>query len=352
MSKVRLWMSAAFPVSFYHINALSETGKYEIHVSHHQAHMPYLQNDVRLSEFADLHRFQEPVFDNEAAYLDWCLSYCQQENIQLFIPGRLHDIFAAKIRAFRAIGTHVMVAATAKTLRLLNNKIHFLESIEDLNIPISPWLSFTSRTTFNHAWRKLGAGKKHAVGVYGSGFWRLTRHKSYLHQYNRFMIDVDTFRKRLDCKVRKPALLMAYCEGAERSVDCVCYQGNLLYAFIRKKSKHVQIVEEYPLLIEYVRRLIARFKLSGIINIQFKDLEEKPCVLEINPRASAGSVMAYQAGVNIMPLAVEAYLQKGQLSSPLPSISIGQSIARSHLYFTVQTASSEDMHDIDDTLSH
>jgi carbamoylphosphate synthase large subunit len=145
---------------------------------------------------------------------------------------------------------------------------------------------------------------------------------------------------------------MAYCEGSERSIDCVCYKGKLITALIRKKAKHSQVTEENPTLLDYARQLIAHFKLSGIINIQFKDFKGIPCILEINPRASAGSVMAYQANLNIMPLAVEAYLNKGIVTQSICIKPSGQHIARTHLYYTIDTE--HDHGDTDDTfaLSH
>ncbi len=338
MSLPRIWMSCHFPGTFMHINALANTQCYQIYASHHAARTPYLQEEAFLTH-RDVIRFQEPVFEADEEYVNWCLSYCNEHQIALFIPGRARELFAARRKAFNAIGTEVMVAASARTLKILNNKIEFLEAIKALDVPIAPWRSFTTRESFNRAWRALGSGTtvdlcvKPAIGVYGSGFWRITRQKSYLHNFGRLMIDVSAFRQRLGIKVRKPWLLMTYCEGFERSIDCIAYKGKLVAALIRRKEKHGQVIEENDIISGYVKKLVAHFKLSGMINIQFKDHEGKPCVLEINPRASGGSIMAYQAGFNILPLAVEAWLNRGKITSHV--IKMGLSIARTHYYYSL-----------------
>ena len=124
MSLPRIWMSCHFPGTFMHINALAETQNYEVFASHHSARTPYLQEENFLTH-PDVTRFQEPFFNDDDDYVNWCLSYCQQYQITLFIPGRARERMVARRQAFNAIGTEVMVAASARTLKILNNKIDF-----------------------------------------------------------------------------------------------------------------------------------------------------------------------------------------------------------------------------------
>ena len=53
-------------------------------------------------------------------------------------------------------------------------------------------------------------------------------------------------------------------------------------------------------------RLVRHYRLNGLINIQYKEGESGPRLLEINPRPSGGFGMACLAGANLAKIALEA----------------------------------------------
>jgi len=48
---------------------------------------------------------------------------------------------------------------------------------------------------------------------------------------------------------------------------------------------------------EYTRRLIEKLNLNGLFNVQFKDKDGVPFILEINARMSGGIAMSCLSGV-------------------------------------------------------
>lgn len=106
-------------------------------------------------------------------------------------------------------------------------------------------------------------------------------------------------------------LLMHTLEGAERSVDCVAWQGELAAAVVRRKSPAGggQYLEDRPDLVQAARQIARRYRLSGIFNVQTKDDlrrrdgEPRAHMLEINARASGGLRYSMAAGVNYAELA-------------------------------------------------
>ncbi len=69
------------------------------------------------------------------------------------------------------------------------------------------------------------------------------------------------------------------------------------------------------------RRLVAHFRLGGLLNIQFRsraERPERPCLLEINGRMSGGLPYVGLTGLNLPMLAVKVALLKPGF--PLPEI--------------------------------
>ncbi|SDX54494.1 hypothetical protein SAMN05421783_1359 [Thiocapsa roseopersicina] len=90
-------------------------------------------------------------------------------------------------------------------------------------------------------------------------------------------------------------MLMEYLEGPERSVDCLAHQGELVAAVARLKHGRHQSLETSGAAIEGARRLVERYRLDGIVNIQFRDTRGIPHLLEINARMAGGMLYSCAA---------------------------------------------------------
>jgi predicted ATP-grasp superfamily ATP-dependent carboligase len=105
-------------------------------------------------------------------------------------------------------------------------------------------------------------------------------------------------------------MLMQFLEGAERSVDCLAYHGQLIGGVIRKKSPvpgSAQVIENNPGLMRQVGELVRLLGLNGMFNVQFRDSGTRQYLLEINTRLSGRSFYATLAGFNIPYLAAELF---------------------------------------------
>jgi carbamoylphosphate synthase large subunit len=107
---------------------------------------------------------------------------------------------------------------------------------------------------------------------------------------------------------------MQHLPGIERSVDAVAWRGELAAAVVRRKAgglgvSNVQLLEDHPQIVEYVRLLARHYQLSGIFNVQFRDDESGvPHILEINARASGGLRISMASGLNFPLIAVQLAL--------------------------------------------
>lgn len=340
MYKIKVWFNQHFQGTFHHINALADTQRYDLLVSHGKDSVPIMHSNNESLSRAGIVRMKEPDGIVGKDYVKWCLSVCQENSVELFYPGKFKELIAARKKDFAAIGTKVLLTATAKTMRLVDTKDKFLEAVVGL-VPVAPWKTFKTKKEFEKAWKEMGAGKtmslcvKPVQGIYGSGFWRLTNGVSQSQVFDRAMLPVSQFKARMGSEMKEPWLLMQYCAGDERSVDCVAHNGELGDAVIRRKrSGGVQEIENNEEIIGYVAALVKKFKLSGLVNVQFKEHEGVMNILEINPRASGGSGMAYLANAQLMPLAVESFLN-GKVVRSNQDLPYGMKIQKTQKYFTV-----------------
>lgn len=338
---MRIWFNKHFQGTFRHVNALVDTGLYEILVSHDKESVPVMQSGNNNLSRDGVKKFKEEEFQNIDGYVDWCLSFCESEKVGLFIPGKGKEQIEKRYNEFKKIGTKVLVASDAKTMFRLDQKDKFLKDVEGL-VPTAPWRVFKTRKEFDKAWKELGAGEvmdlcvKPVQGIYGSGFWKLTNEVSNMQLFTRLSLPVSQFLERVGEGLPEKWLLMQYCADDERSVDCVAHRGELICAVIRRKRKNgVQEIEENQEIFNYTKTLVKKFKLSGLVNVQFKEHAGVMNILEINPRASGGSGMAYLANASLMPLAVEAFLNDGKVKTNATP-GYGMKIQSTQQYFVVQ----------------
>lgn len=111
-----------------------------------------------------------------------------------------------------------------------------------------------------------------------------------------------------------PLLVSDYLEGDEYSIDCMVHEGIAELIIPRKRIKinngiSVEgVIEKNEELIAYCQEIIATLNLEGPIGIQVKYSQNKPYLLEINPRLQGSSTAAIGAGINLPLIAVKVAL--------------------------------------------
>jgi hypothetical protein len=119
--------------------------------------------------------YREPAELNVLAYLEWCVIFCHQHNIQLFWPGKEAPLISQYHALFRAVGTQVMSVADHDTLTLLHDKADFYAELRPDVAKLMDFFAVNNRDEFDSAVAKLSAKHdklcvKPAVSVFGLGF--------------------------------------------------------------------------------------------------------------------------------------------------------------------------------------
>jgi len=251
-------------------------------------------------------------------YLEWCVSFCQQKNIQLFWPAKEAALISQHHDLFLAAGTQVLSVADYETLTLLHNKADFYRHLSPAIAQCMDFIAVNNADEFDLAVAKLSLKHerlcvKPAVSVFGLGFRVLDTQRDSIKQLLsgiEYQIPLQELRLGMNNTPEFDTLLvMEHLGGHEWSVDCVGRQGELLCAVQRKKALiagHGQTIDNNADIQGMVTRLSARYQLNGLFNIQFKEGAHGVRLLEINPRPSGGFGMACLSGANLAKIVLQS----------------------------------------------
>lgn len=331
-----------FSVTAAQIAALAGSG-YEVWASHTDAGHGMLA--------AAPHTFLEPRGLIGDGYADWLRHACEERGIDALIPGKERELLARHAPAFAASGTAVLAPASEDTQRHLERKDEFLRAWDPATLPIPRWTTFDSLGSFDAAWDELREDGtrlcvKPARGIYASGF-RVILERPDLGSFLKgelYQMSHAAARELFAAPDLPTMLLMHTLEGAERSVDCVAWQGRLIRAVVRRKSPDGQQIESRPDLVQAAAQIARHYGLSGIFNFQTKDDlrggTRVANMLEINARASGGLRYSMAAGVNFPRLLLDAWSSALDWDA-LPPVQTGLDVAEDKVVRVVRRPAPE-----------
>jgi carbamoylphosphate synthase large subunit len=263
--------------------------------------------------------YVEPTGMEDDAYVAWCLDFCREHRVDIFIPGKGATLLAALHERFEAQGTRVLSVASAASLQAIHDKARFYAETELPDAPVAEFRQFESVAQFDAAYAELRARHptlciKPSRSVFGLGFSIIDEARSsaaLLLAGVEYHIGLADLRRGLaELGEFRTMLLMEYLDGHEYSVDCVGDQGRLVAAIARKKpmqSGHGQLIDMRSDILDATAHLASAYGLSGMFNVQFREGGGKLRLLEINPRMSGGIGMACVAGPNLPWIALRGF---------------------------------------------
>ena len=290
----------------------------------------------------------EPVGLDESEYVDWCLDFCVQQRISVFVPGRKREAISDRRQEFLDRGTKLIVAGDGATLKLLEDKGRFLSQLP-AGVRTHEFHRVRTWGEFSAACEKLERDGlrvcfKPGTGTFGLGFYILDEAMTPLKRLLRseaHRVSKAELQAVLAAAGSFPELLvMEYLDGSEFSVDVLAEAGTVVAMVCRRKPMNGQVrfsgtshtlrVEEgqsqvlarEPEIEEMVRRLARYFNLGGLFNVQFRskaERPERPCLMEINGRMSGGLPYVALSGLNLPLLAIQMAMRApGEILPEIP----------------------------------
>jgi biotin carboxylase len=271
------------------------------------------------------------------AYVEFCLAFCRERLINIFVPGKEADLIAEHAARFAEQGVRVLAAASPATLRLLNNKARCYAEAWRFSVPPPAFLEFSTATEFDAAYARLRA--RHAVlcvkpveGVCGIGFRVIDERRGALELLLKGLtqyIPLDDLRRCLaSAECFQTMLLMEYLDGPEYSADCVGDGQRLVQCVQRRKPQdgsYGQTIVSHPAIMRTLEEMTEAYRL-GFFNAQFREGREGLRLLEINPRFSGGVAMSCATGVNLPYLALRGFVHGFENHAPV-ALKVGARVA-------------------------
>lgn len=325
MSKARVWYSRGLSNVYdavRNVRAADTAGEITLLASHARHAVPALQ-------VAD-ERFLEPVGRlPDAEFVAWCLSACREHRVDLFVPGRRVQALSAAKAQFEQAGTRLLVPAGPEALARIDRKDQFYADMHDAALPdfrvcrTVPEFDAACADLAHH--RRLCV--KPVVSTFGLGFHTLVQRDD---PYKRFLggdptaISFEAARSAIaSAKKPRDLLVMEYLPGPERSVDCLCQNGELVTAVSRVKRGEFQVLEIEGPGVEAARGVVKRYGLDGIVNVQTRNGRGEARLLEANARMSGGLLYACASGVVFPYWAIRLALGWSKPSEvPLPKAGV------------------------------
>lgn len=309
IGKINLYFNRCFTDTSEVIKELKNNRdkvKYQIFISY-----PY--RNEKLEKCSDYYEI-EPVIECAKDYAKYCLDFCVKYDIDVFIPRFRAKELSKFQEEFKKLGIKVLFIGSESTYKLLDDKAKVYECLKDNSIiKIPPFKAVTNYNEFIEAYKYVKNNGfevciKPTEGIGAIGYKRIIEDISPIEELSlsNFQISYDHLKKILSLTSKFDVLLVSgILPGDEWSIDCLGDSGKLIDSVIRiKNGKYEQIVKVDKEVNIIVAKLVEKFKLNNLFNIQFKLKDDVIYLLEINTRMSAGIFKSCKIGINFLHKAI------------------------------------------------
>jgi biotin carboxylase len=260
----------------------------------------------------------EPNIDSHKEYVDFCVDFCREHGIDVFIPRRDMLAISRRIDEFEAMGVKVLVERNGTTMSALCDKAETYSLFKDAGIGYTPtYYLVKSLSEYETAYRRIKTENNRvclkltsdegaaSFRVIDDGMkYALTKNTGAKITYAESIKILAQFDKFPDL------LVTPYLSGVEVSVDCLSISDGEHLIVPRYKSwGRSETIKFDPEIVNICKAFLDKFELRCPCNVQFKYEGSVPFLLEVNPRMSGGIQFTYVAtGVNIPNIAVNRLL--------------------------------------------
>lgn len=270
--------------------------------------------------------FLEPLMGENEKYVDYCLETCKKYKIDVFIPRRGRNIISEYLDKFEEIGVKVLVNKDSEINNILDNKLDtykVLKEHPELKKIVPYYLVVRDSDSFKSACvlvryfiESTNCDRiciKNAVDEGGTSFKVLLDDKKASQEekleYNA--ISEKEMEKIIDKDVSKKTMLVMPYLTDEVSCDVLRTSKGVIVVTRKKVEYHTYLVKEDKDLKEYCTKLVKEFNINGPCNIQFRKIDDKWKLLDINNRMSGGiQISSLGSGVNIPLIALNQLMGK------------------------------------------
>lgn len=323
---LRIWLNHTYSTNYWIANMIKNNPDevpFHIIMSGKDSSSPNLQ----AGDEAWLEPGEEMPLDQ---YAKWCLNFCVEHKVNVFIPMR-GMVEIAKIRSMFVAHNIRVATSPSRSIDIFENKAVAYEAARLHGVRIPPYRVSKTSCGILGAYQEIrlqtgsnGVIIKPVSGVGASGFRNIVADKPNLSSLvggATLDIDIETLYNLLtraedNGETIPEYMIMPWLDDPETSVDCLSDKnGKILTAIPRSKNGRIRVFPElkdgYDEMVEMAATLCNEFNLSYLTNSQFRWYEGHPVLLEVNTRISGGLYASALAGVNMPWECVKLMLNDG-----------------------------------------
>lgn len=302
---MRVWFNHWFSTAYYYISYLQSNGYYVVATNKRGTCVYRTVAD----EF-----YIEPDIEG-SAYLKYCLTFCKEHNIDIFIPRQGISYIISNLNEFEKIGVKVLCERNKHLYNILNSKLDTSLLFSNLDIVSVPE-HFVVRTAnefkyiYDYIQKKYGeVCIKYNSDEGGQSYKRISPHTpniNRIRENNGLIFDFDYVYECLSSvESFDPLVVMPYLNGDEVSVDCFGVGDKFIAVPRYKLSNRVTRLEQNDEIYNICKKFWQAVNIHAPFNVQFRYHNDELYILEVNTRLSGGAWKAKEVGVDFVSLALE-----------------------------------------------
>lgn len=261
--------------------------------------------------FADLGSTEPGDGMPDAEYAQWAVDYVRTHRIHVILPTARMGALASRRSDFEALGSTLM-CGDVQVGAMAHSKAATYERAAELGVAVPPYFLVDTSEQFRDAVLAIRSSGHTACVKPDTGFsafaFRIIKDTA-LSMENllgpvRAVIDMETYAVAMEKAAlhgeRVPQLMvMPFLADPEVSSDNLCAaDGSTLMSITRSKRRWYREFPHHPEITEMSAVLTRGLPLPYFSNTQFRFLDGRPVLLEINDRVSGGLDQTEATGVN------------------------------------------------------
>ena len=309
----RVWFNHWFSTAYHIIGLMRENNDITVIGSN--------RNPDSVISLACDEWYTEPSDISGDEYVSFCLDFCREHDIDVFVPRRGMTDIAKNSSLFEKQGVLLFLDTDAQMLDILSSKTEtyrFFEGFAPECIP--EYYEVRSLDEFMNAYKKITASYERACfklsGDEGAVSFRVIDNTMTgaegLYKAPGLKVSIETAENIFSCyDFSKSVLVMPYLSGTEVSADCLYTDSGSIIIPRFKDGGRFYSIRNDSTIISLCRRFLEKSGLKMPCNVQFRFYGDTPYLLEVNTRMSGGiQLSCLGGGVNIPSLALGRLLGK------------------------------------------
>ena len=260
--------------------------------------------------------YTEPIEISDDNYAKWCIDFCKEHHIDVFIPRRERSSISKYLSEFEQMNVKVMVDNNSELIELLENKYRTAQFFEQNNICKVPKMFIVNTLSdFEKAYSKLKelypddrVCIKYNIDEGAMSFRVIDDVVNTIHSLRTgigLKISYTELVNMLSSVERFDDLIvMPYLKGPEISIDSLMTKEGFVGITRYKVGSRGTIVEYNPEFYEISKKFAEISGLKMPYNLQLRKHNDDWYLLEVNTRMAGGTHKSCLTGFNFPYMAL------------------------------------------------